>query len=923
MLGMGYFLCAWLGRWLAGDGIMVSDWLPAGWLLSTLLLNETRRWPWLMLAVIPPNLLFEWLREKQSNLLILPGLCAASLIQAGAGAWLVRRWVAERPRLRSLQEFVGLIFFAGALSSAVGAMLGMAVMQAGGLTYSWGSHWKIWWGENVMAVLACTPLLLAFGDPARKWPAKVLAFRRLLEGGVLLGGMGLFFWYVLALGNGINSPKAPALIFVLWAGLRFGLRGGALAVFLLALWMTFLTTHYLRGLSSQAIVTGSYLFTLQIYVVMAALVGIIPAIVLEERDRTLAELLESKERFRILTEAAVEGVFISEHGRVLDVSDQGVRMLHGRREDIIGKDLPELVSPGSRAVIEAAVRQEREGVIEHEVMRLDGTTFLAEARARMVEADGRRLRMTALRDVTERKRVEQSLRESEEKFSKAFRASPDGLAISELETGRYLEVNEGYCQLFGFPRDEMLGQTSVGLGLWIDLADRERLVASLRQEGQVRGLEARMRSRQGEVRSIAISAETIEFQQKPCLVSVLHDVTDRQLAEETNQAQRKVLEMIACGRSMQETMATMLRLMEAQFPELLGSVLLVEAGRLQHCAAPSLPAAYCQAVDGLAIGPCVGSCGTAAYRGQPVFVADIAEDPLWADYRQLALSHGLRACWSTPIFDTQRKVLGTFAVYRRQPGLPDERHQEMISMVTHTAAICISRHQAEREREQAVLREQHARIEYTLQLIAAQEAERKRIAAELHDSMGQNLLLIKNLAHLAQQPAMAMAVPEQIATINHLAGLCIAEARRISRDLHPHQLDHLGLKRSLEAMLEHAAQASTIRFVSRFESVDDLFAGDAAMNLYRIVQESVNNILKHSQASQVDIRLERDVHEVTLLVQDDGAGFAVEKAGEKRGLGLKNITERVRMLHGQLKLDSQPGGGTRLEVTIPIYDNKA
>ena len=92
------------------------------------------------------------------------------------------------------------------------------------------------------------------------------------------------------------------------------------------------------------------------------------------------------------------------------------------------------------------------------------------------------------------------------------------------------------------------------------------------------------------------------------------------------------------------------------------------------------------------------------------------------------------------------------------------------------------------------------------------------------------------------------------------------------------------------------------------------------MNLYRVVQESVNNILKHSRASRVEVRLERDVREVLLQVTDDGVGFSVDKARNKKGLGLKNITERVRMLGGRFKLVSSPGGGTRLEVTIPTAD---
>src|SRR5439155_15513019 len=126
---------------------------------------------------------------------------------------------------------------------------------------------------------------------------------------------------------------------------------------------------------------------------------------------------------------------------------------------------------------------------------------------------------------------------------------------------------------------------------------------------------------------------------------------------------------------------------------------------IRHGAAPSLPADYLKAINGSAIGPRAGSCGTAAFRREAVFVADIASNPLWADYKHLALPHGLRACWSTPIFDAQRNVLGTFAMYFRQPGLPNERHLRLIDMVTQTAAVCIAKHRSDQ-----ALRESETRL---------------------------------------------------------------------------------------------------------------------------------------------------------------------------------------------------------------------
>ncbi len=125
--------------------------------------------------------------------------------------------------------------------------------------------------------------------------------------------------------------------------------------------------------------------------------------------------------------------------------------------------------------------------------------------------------------------------------------------------------------------------------------------------------------------------------------------------------------------------------------ELITSILLLSADekRLSHGAAPRLPQSYCDAVDGLEIGPCAGSCGTAAYLGRPIYVSDIATDPLWTNYRHLALPHGLRSCWSTPIRDPNGVVVGTFAIYRRTVGNPTRKEIEAIDMITEHVAQAI------------------------------------------------------------------------------------------------------------------------------------------------------------------------------------------------------------------------------------------
>jgi PAS domain S-box-containing protein len=185
-----------------------------------------------------------------------------------------------------------------------------------------------------------------------------------------------------------------------------------------------------------------------------------------------------------------------------------------------------------------------------------------------------------------------------------------------------------------------------------------------------------------------------------------HEITERKQAEQSShqnaaflEAQNDALERIVRGAPLGETLDCLLRAIEAQSPGMLCSILLLDADgvHVHHGAAPSLPDSFLRAIDGQRIGPRAGSCGTAAFRREPVIVEDIATDPLWEDYRGLALTHELRACWSTPIFDAERQVLGTFALYFRSPGRPTHFHLQLIEMATHAAAVAIVHDRDSRE----------------------------------------------------------------------------------------------------------------------------------------------------------------------------------------------------------------------------------
>ena len=210
---------------------------------------------------------------------------------------------------------------------------------------------------------------------------------------------------------------------------------------------------------------------------------------------------------------------------------------------------------------------------------------------------------------------------------------------------------------------------------------------------------------------------------------------------------------------------------------------------------------------------------------------------------------------------------------------------------------------------------------FSEQLISTQEAERQRIAAELHDSLGQHLLIIKNSALIGLNSENGK---EQLDDISETASQAIDEVREISYNLRPYQLDDLGLTRAIESILKKIEDAAEVKFFSVIDSIDGIFSPEAEIHLYRIVQESLNNIVKHAHASSANIQIERNGCRVEITIQDNGRGFSPEKTArtERGGFGLKGIAERARMLGAKYVIHSAPGQGTMITLKLEAADGR-
>jgi signal transduction histidine kinase len=218
-------------------------------------------------------------------------------------------------------------------------------------------------------------------------------------------------------------------------------------------------------------------------------------------------------------------------------------------------------------------------------------------------------------------------------------------------------------------------------------------------------------------------------------------------------------------------------------------------------------------------------------------------------------------------------------------------------------------------------------LTFSRQILESQEKERRRIAVNLHDGLGQNLSVIKYQARLAMQPTTDYAVlRERLDQISGCASEAIEDVREITQALRPYQLDRLGLTQAIRATVNHAAENGPVVFASHADDIDGLFDKESEIHLYRSVQEALNNILKHSKASEATVVVKKSAGAISLSVRDNGRGFDAEgmynNNSQDVGHGISSIHERVRILGGTFAIDSRPDQGTSLNIEIPIPVSK-
>ncbi|PZR71951.1 MAG: hypothetical protein DLM52_13805 [Chthoniobacterales bacterium] len=224
-------------------------------------------------------------------------------------------------------------------------------------------------------------------------------------------------------------------------------------------------------------------------------------------------------------------------------------------------------------------------------------------------------------------------------------------------------------------------------------------------------------------------------------------------------------------------------------------------------------------------------------------------------------------------------------------------------------------------RLQRVKRRHAAQENFSRRLIDAHESERRRIAAELHDGLGQSLAMIKNSAVFGARNASDLtATQSQLDQITQQSTHAISEVREIAYNLRPYLLDRFGLTKAINALLNKIAATGPLLVRTKIDNVDGRFPSEAEMSIYRIVQESINNVLKHADATEVEVTMTTTESSVQLEIRDNGNGFepATSENGERGGFGLLGMAERVRLLGGTWTIRSSPGAGTTVAIALPV-----
>jgi PAS domain S-box-containing protein len=557
-------------------------------------------------------------------------------------------------------------------------------------------------------------------------------------------------------------------------------------------------------------------------------------------------------------------------------------------------------------------------------------------------------------DITELRRAREALRESEERYRSLFQNSHAVMLLLDPETGAIADANPAACAYYGYTREELLSLRITDLNT---MPRRKVFQAMHRLRNTIQGqFQFRHRLASGEIRDVEVFSGPLSIRGKTYLFSIIHDITSRKETEAALKQAQAELEQRVTERTAALRLANVQLLREMDERALAEKALRRNEATLDGLNRIFREALTCRSRHELGqVCLEVARQLTASPWG---FLSELTEEGTWR-----LLAHGPdgdpestprlapfrggehvvmantpaelpdsfcdpegRACFSAflgvPLFSGDRLV-GFVAVADRPGGYTQS---ELGTLETLGPALveALRHQQAEME-----IKESERKLRFLAdQLLTAQEHERKRLAAELHDELGHALLILKlSLSSVAGellpgQESIRAEIHNKLDFLNEV----INKVRRLYRALSPSELEYLGLTQALLSMIdEMAAHQPQVSWLVDLPDLDRLFSPPVQTIIYRVIQEALTNVGKHAEPYQVNIVARREGSRVRFAVEDDGRGFdpRTVSAGEAhRGLGLATMEERVHMAGGTLEIQSAAGRGTLITFTIPVSPEK-